>query len=222
MSHLHLSYAELRDKLSVRASAKVGDPQAAPRATPSSISTPRLVTPAGIGINLLGETFRVRRIQTERHQQTNDCDCCEIVHTPFLGLNWEHTAIIVPIQLISGKKINYVPKQIKTLPSLHAKKAPNLSERALIFFKDKGDFHPMEPWQLRLLVEEPDAVSPPSFTSLDLNYQIPKNYVIPTAVKQHTADTLPAASVTETTTPDKALAWQTIWSARRVSIAVSA
>ena len=55
---------------------------------------------------------------------------------------------------------------------------------------------------------------------LDLNYQVPESYIIRTAVKQHTVDTLPAASVAETTTPDKALAWQTIWSARRVSIAV--
>jgi len=54
------------------------------------------------------------------------------------------------------------PKQIKTLPFLHAKNAPDLTERALLFFNSKAEFNPVEPWQVRLLVGS-DAVSPPSF-----------------------------------------------------------
>jgi NosR/NirI family transcriptional regulator, nitrous oxide reductase regulator len=218
ISRLHLSYAELRDKLSARASAKVGDPQAAPSDTFLDLYA-ALVTPAGIGINLLGETWYA---QYTAGRGIDEQMILIAANSPysFLGPDWEHTDIIVPIQLVQGERtIRLSPTQIKTLPFLHAKKAPDLSERALVFFKDKLDFDPSKPWQLRLLVGS-DEVSPPSFTSLDLNYQIPESYIIRAAVKQHNADTLPATSVSETTTPDKALAWQTIWSARRVSIAV--
>jgi NosR/NirI family nitrous oxide reductase transcriptional regulator len=51
LAHLHLDYAAVRDKISVRASGKVGDPQAAPGDTFLDLYA-ALVTPAGIGINL--------------------------------------------------------------------------------------------------------------------------------------------------------------------------
>ena len=164
ISHLHLGYAELRDKLSVRASAKVGDPQAAPSDTFLDLYA-TLVTPAGIGINLLGETWYA---QYTAGRGIDEQMILIAANSPysFLGLDWEHADIIAPIQLVQGERtIRLSPKQIKTLPFLHAKNAPDLSERALIFFKDKGDFDPIEPWQLRLLVGS-DAVSPPSFHKL--------------------------------------------------------
>jgi len=151
VSHLHLSYAELRDKLSVRASAKVGDPQAAPSDTFIDLYV-ALVTPAGIGINLLGETWYA---QYTAGRGVDEQMILIAANSPysFLGSDWEHTDMIVPIQLVQGDRtIRLSPKQIKTLPFLHAKNAPELSERALIFFKDKGDFDPIKPWQLRLLV----------------------------------------------------------------------
>ena len=56
ISHLHLSYATLRDKLGVSASRKLGDPSAAPEDGFLDVYV-ALVSPAGIGINLLGETW---------------------------------------------------------------------------------------------------------------------------------------------------------------------
>jgi NosR/NirI family transcriptional regulator, nitrous oxide reductase regulator len=218
VSHLHLSYAELRDKFSVRASAKVGDPQAAPSDTFLDLYA-ALVTPAGIGINVLGETWYA---QYTAGRGIDEQMILIAANSPysFLGPDWEHTDIIVPIELVQGERtIRLSPKQIKTLPFLHAKKAPDLSERALVFFKDKVDFDPIKPWRLRLLVGS-DAVGPPSFATFDLNYQIPEGYIIRTAVTQRTADTPLTASGRETAMPDKALAWQTIWSTHWVSIAV--
>ena len=125
ISHLHLSYAELRDKLSVRASAKVGDPQAAPSDTFLDLYA-TLVTPAGIGINLLGETWYA---QYTAGRGIDEQMILIAANSPysFLGLDWEHTDIIVPIQLVQGERtIRLSPKQIKTLPFLHAKKAPDL------------------------------------------------------------------------------------------------
>src|SRR4029078_1739971 len=195
VSHLHLSYADLRDKLSVRASAKVGDPQAAPSDTFIDLYV-ALVTPAGIGINLLGETWYAHYTAGRGVDEQMILIAANSPYS-FLGSDWEHTDMIVPIQLVQGDRtIRLSPKQIKTLPFLHAKNAPELSERALIFFKDKGDFDPIKPWQLRLLVGS-DAVSPPSFTSLELNYQIPESYIIRPAVKQQSADVPPVASAAE-------------------------
>ena len=99
----------------------------------------------------------------------------------FLGPDWEHADLIGPIELLQGDRVMRLsPKQIKTLPFLHAKNAPDLTERALVFFNSKADFNPVEPWQLRLLVGS-DAVSPPSFASFDLTYRIPESYVVKAA-----------------------------------------
>jgi NosR/NirI family transcriptional regulator, nitrous oxide reductase regulator len=216
VSHLHLSYAELRDKLSVRASAKVGDPQAAPGDTFLDLYA-ALVTPAGIGINVLGETWYA---QYTAGRGVDEQMILIAANSPYslLGPDWEHADTIVPIQLVQGERtIRLSPKQIKTLPFLHAKNAPDLSERALVFFNDKGDFDPIKRWQLHLLVGS-DAVSPPSFATFDLPYQIPASYVIQTAVAQPSVDAQHAAGVGAM--QDRALAWQTIWSAHRVNIAV--
>src|SRR6516225_6810633 len=56
VSHLRVGYGELRDKLTARAALKVGDPAAARNDTFIDLYA-ALVTPAGIGINVLGETW---------------------------------------------------------------------------------------------------------------------------------------------------------------------
>jgi len=98
ISHLHLSYAEIRDKLSARASAKMGDPQAAPSDTFLDLYA-TLVTPAGIGINLLGETWYA---QYTAGRGIDEQMILIAANSPysFLGPDWEHTDIIVPIQQI--------------------------------------------------------------------------------------------------------------------------
>ena len=135
------------------------------------------MTPAGIGINLLGETWYA---QYTAGRGIDEQIILIAANGPYsvLGADWEHADAIAPIQLVQRERtIRLSPKQIKTLPFLHAKNAPDLSERALIFFKDKSDFDPLEPWQLRLLVGS-DAISPPSFASFDLPYHLPETYVI--------------------------------------------
>src|SRR5499427_4624120 len=223
VSHLHLSYAELRDKLSVRASAKVGDPQAAPSDTFLDLYA-ALVTPAGIGINLLGETWYA---QYTAGRGIDEQMILIAANSPysFLGSDWEHADAIVPIQVVQGDRtIRLVPTQIKTLPFLHAKNGPDLSERALIFFKDKSDFDPLQPWQVRLLVGS-DAISPPSFASFDLPYRLPEAYVIkaaaaPASDRPPAAATSPAVAPATAEAAEKALPWQAIWSSHRVSIAI--
>jgi NosR/NirI family nitrous oxide reductase transcriptional regulator len=223
LAHLHLDYAGLRDKLSVRASAKLGDPQAAPGDAFLDLYA-ALVTPAGIGINLLGETWYA---QYTAGRGIDEQMLLIAANSPysFLGPDWEHADVIPGIQLVQGERtIRLSPKQIKTLPFLHAKKAPDLSERALIFFKDKSEFDPVEPWQLRLLVGS-DAVSPPSFASFDLAYRVPEAYVVraaaaPTGNRAPEAATEGAGPRDKMEVSEKALPWQGIWSAHQVNIAI--
>src|SRR5215831_2292633 len=141
ISHLHVGYGELRDKLTAKALLKIGDPSAAPSDSFIDLYA-ALVTPAGIGINVLGETWYA---QYTAGRGINEQMILIAANSPysFLGPDWEHADLIGPIQLVQGERtIRLSPKQIKTLPFLHAKNAPDLSERALVFFKDKGDFDP--------------------------------------------------------------------------------
>ena len=123
LAHLHLDYAALRDKISVRASGKIGDPQAAPGDTFLDLYA-ALVTPAGIGINLLGETWYA---QYTAGRGIDEQIILIAANGPysFLGADWEHADAIAPIQLVQRERtIRLSPKQIKTLPFLHAKNAP--------------------------------------------------------------------------------------------------
>jgi NosR/NirI family transcriptional regulator, nitrous oxide reductase regulator len=222
IGHLRVGYSELRDKLSARAAAKIGDLGAAPSDTFIDLYA-ALVTPAGIGINVLGETWYA---QYTAGRGANEQMILIAANSPysFLGPDWEHADLIGPIELLQGDRVMRLsPKQIKTLPFLHAKNAPDLTERALVFFNSKSDFDPVEPWQLRLLVGS-DAVSPPSFTSFDLTYRIPESYVVKAAAapasSRAPAGTVNAGLSGEIETPEKTLAWQAIWSGHRVRIAI--
>ena len=179
IGHLRVGYSELRDKLSARAAAKIGDPGAAPSDTFIDLYA-ALVTPAGIGINVLGETWYAQYTAGRGANEQMILIAANSAYS-FLGPDWEHADLIGPIELLQGDRVMRLsPKQIKTLPFLHAKNAPDLTERALVFFNSKADFDPVEPWQLRLLVGS-DAVSPPSFASFDLTYRIPESYVVKAA-----------------------------------------
>ena len=222
IGHLRVGYSELRDKLSARAAAKIGDLGAAPSDTFIDLYA-ALVTPAGIGINVLGETWYA---QYTAGRGANEQMILIAANSPysFLGPDWEHADLIGPIELLQGERVMRLsPKQIKTLPFLHAKNAPDLTERALLFFNSKAEFNPVEPWQLRLLVGS-DAVSPPSFTSFDLTYRIPESYVVKAAAapasSRAPAGTVNAGLSGEIVPPEKTLAWQAIWSGHRVRIAI--
>jgi len=128
IGHLRVGYSELRDKLSARAAAKIGDLGAAPSDTFIDLYA-ALVTPAGIGINVLGETWYA---QYTAGRGANEQMILIAANSPysFLGPDWEHADLIGPIELLQGDRVMRLsPKQIKTLPFLHAKNAPDLHGR---------------------------------------------------------------------------------------------
>jgi NosR/NirI family nitrous oxide reductase transcriptional regulator len=220
IAHLHLGYGELRDKLSVRASGKIGDPQAAPSDAFLDLYA-ALVTPAGIGINVLGETWYA---QYTAGRGINEQMILIAANSPysFLGPDWEHADIIAPIELVQGERtIRLSPKQVKTLPFLHAKKAPDLTERALVFFAGNSELDPVKPWQLRLLVGS-DAVNRPSFASFDLSYDIPESYLIKVAAVATKNSTSAAGGAGAVGNGETAMPWRAIWSAHQGKIAILA
>ena len=222
ISHLRIGYGELRDKLTARAALKIGDPSAMPSDTFIDLYA-ALVTPAGIGINVLGETWYAQYTAGRGVNEQMILIAANSAYS-FLGPDWEHADLIGPIELLQGDRVMRLsPKQIKTLPFLHAKNAPDLTERALLFFNSKAEFNPVEPWQLRLLVGS-DAVSPPSFASFDLTYRVPESYVVKAAAalpsNRASPGTVSAGPGGDMGTPEKALGWQAIWSAHQVRIAV--
>ena len=223
LGHLHLGYGELRDKLAASAALKLGDPSAAPGDAFLDLYA-ALVTPAGIGINLLGETWYAQYTAGRGADEQLMLIAANGPYS-FLGPDWEHADVIAPIELVQDERtIRLSPKQIKTLPFLHAKAAPDLTERALVFFNANSGFDPVKPWRLRLLVGS-DAVSPPSFASFDLTYRIPEEYIVkaaaaPVSNRAPDAATAAGGGNREAAVPEGALAWKAIWWAHRMRIAV--
>ena len=88
----------------MRASGKLGDPQAAPGDTFLDLYA-ALVTPAGIGINLLGETWYA---QYTAGRGINEQMILIAANGPysFLGADWEHADAIAPIQLVQARADN--------------------------------------------------------------------------------------------------------------------
>jgi NosR/NirI family transcriptional regulator, nitrous oxide reductase regulator len=224
IGHLHLSYGDVRAKIAARAAGKLGDPAAAPDGAFLDLYV-ALVTPAGIGINILGETWYA---QYMTGRSVDDQVLLIAANGPysFLGSDWEHADVIDRLQLVQGDKtIRLSGKQIKTLPFLHAKKAPDLTEQALVFFAGNGDLDPTQPWRLQFLVGSEAAGGPPSFASFDLAYRVPENYVVKAVAAAQGRDRgagieTPSGPSEGFASPKKALAWQAIWSAHSVKITI--
>lgn len=213
IAHLHLTYGEARAKLPGGRAAQLalGDPAAGPDDTFLDLYV-ALVTPAGIGVNLLGQTWYD---QYTAGRGIDDQFILIVANGAysFLGDDWEHADVLQRIELVQGDRtIRLAGKQIKALPFLHASKAPDLSERALVFLTGTRDLDPTEPWQTRLLVVGTADAGGPGFASFDLAYRLPENYVVRAATSGH-GDTPGAAA-------DQAIPWEAIWAAHTGSIAI--
>jgi NosR/NirI family transcriptional regulator, nitrous oxide reductase regulator len=173
IGHLRLSYRDVRGRLS----GGLGNPGAAPQDTFLDLYV-ALVSVAGIGINVLGPAW-YGQYTVGRGIDDHVVLIAANSPTSILGPDWEHADTIVPVEFVQGERtIRLSPKQIKSLPFLHASKAPELTERVLVFFSGTGELDPAEPFTLRLLLGSPQAGAQPIFTSYDLAYRISKPYLI--------------------------------------------
>jgi NosR/NirI family transcriptional regulator, nitrous oxide reductase regulator len=216
IAHLHLSYGDIRTQLAGGGRLVLGDSAAAPGDAFLDLYV-ALVTPAGIGINVLGQTWYD---QYTAGRGIDDQIILIAANGPYsvLGEDWEHADAIRRIELVQGEKtIRLAGRQIKALPFLHTKNAPQLTERALVFLSGTRDLDPTVPWQVRLLVAGDAAGGSPIFGSVDLNYRVPESYVVQAAAADSGAR---GRSEDPSAGPEGALAWRTIWRAHSGNIAI--
>jgi NosR/NirI family nitrous oxide reductase transcriptional regulator len=149
IAHLRILYGDVTEKLG-QAGAD-GRPAAAPDALLVDFYV-ALLTPAGIGVNILGKTWYDQYTTGRSADDQIMLLAANGAHS-FLGDGWEHGDVLDWVEIVQGETTIRLPtRQIKTLPFVHAEKPPDLTERALVFFPGGGEFDPTRPFQVNLLV----------------------------------------------------------------------
>jgi NosR/NirI family transcriptional regulator, nitrous oxide reductase regulator len=220
IGHLRIRYGDVSDKLGeAAAKAAGGNPAAAPDDVFVDFYT-ALVTPAGIGANILGKTW-YGQYTADRSVDDQMLLLAANGAYSFLGDGWEQSEVLDRVEIVQeDRTIRLLPKQIKTLPFLHVDNPPALTERALVFFPGRGALDPTRPFRVDLLVSSPAGAGRGSgFASFSLPYRAPDAYVLPAAI-----------GTAESGVPDEAkenpagggVDWRTIWRGHPVKIAILA
>ena len=215
IAHLHLTYKDVREKLRDQGAARiVGGDRAAGAEDPFLDLYVALLTPAGVGINILGRMW-YSNYMYGAGRGTDDQILLIAVNARFsiLATDPEHADTIAPIELVQGDKtIRLSGKQISTLPFLHSDATPHLTERALVSIPGKDGLDPGRPWQVRLLVPGETADGKPVFADFALSYRLPDSYLLKSA-----ADSAAAADDAD---DNPGFAWTPIWRARYGEITI--
>ncbi|HYM01978.1 MAG TPA: 4Fe-4S binding protein [Stellaceae bacterium] len=212
VAHLKVPYGDLQAAMREKGiTALPGADRAAAPDTPFLDLYAALVTPAGIGVNVLGDTWYS---QYTAGRGLGDQLILIAAKSPvsILDADWEQAEHLSRLEIVQGEKtIKLSGKQIKTLPFLHAKSAPDLTERVFVFLR-RADIDPTRAWQVRLLLDGKTGAGQPGFITWSLPYQVPTVYI-----------TSPAP-VTEAGAggDDHALAWREIWRGHGVKIGILA
>lgn len=224
IGHLQVLYGDLADKLGAVGAAKgVGENAAsAPGAVLVDFYV-ALLTPAGIGVNILGKTWY------DQYTAGRGVDDQIILLAAngaysFLGDDWEHGDVLDRVEIVQGEKTIRIPsEQIKTLPFLHVEKPPNLTERALVFFPARGEFDATHAFQVNLLVTGATPTGRRGFASFGLPYRLPDVYILQAADDAaggrklgETKESQGAGSRPQGTSVD----WKQIWRGHPIKIAV--
>src|SRR5499427_8763675 len=135
IGHLRVLSQAVTDKLGGGGGTKVtgGNPAAAPDVVVIDFYA-ALLTPAGIGVNILGKTW-YDQYTAGRGVDDQIMLLAANGAYSFLGDDWEHGDVLDRVEIVQGERTIRLPaKLIKTLPFVHAEKPPDLTERALVFF----------------------------------------------------------------------------------------
>ena len=142
IAHLRILYGDVTEKLG-QAGAD-GRPAVAPDALLVDFYV-ALLTPAGIGVNILGKTW-YDQYTTGRSADDQIMLLAANGAYSFLGDGWEHGDVLDWVEIVQGETTIRLPtRQIKTLPFVHAEKPPDLTERALVFFPRRRRVRPNTP-----------------------------------------------------------------------------
>lgn len=212
IARLHLTYQDVLGKLRDRGATRIvgGDRMARPD-DPFLDLYVALLTPAGIGINILDRMWYANAIYAAgRGADAQILLIAANARLPLLVPNSEHADTIAPIEVVQGNKtIRVSSRQINTLPFLHADGTPALTEQAVVSIPEGLD--PGRPWHIRLLVPGETADGKPAFAEFALPYRLPASYLLKPA-----ADAVSDADAND----NQGFAWAPIWRARSGEIAI--
>ena len=96
----------------------------------------------------------------------------------FRGSGYVRGGIFDRVQIIQGEEgLRFRDKGYKNLGSIAAEGAPRFKEIALFYAPVGASFDPAEPWRLQLLVQRAVGALKKVFTTFELPYQLPHQYV---------------------------------------------
>jgi transcriptional regulator of nitric oxide reductase len=172
-----------------------------------------LVTPAGIGVNILGKKW-YDQYTARRGVDDQIIFLAANGAYSFIPDGWEQSEVLDRVEIVQGDRTIRLPtKLIKIVPFVLADNAPELSERALVFFPGGGAFDPTRPFRVDLLVAGAAAAGRRSFASFGLPYHVPDAYIVPAAAGA-------ADEATEARAGGASVDWRAIWRGHVVKIAV--
>lgn len=210
IAHLHLTYGDVLQKLREHGATGLAGNGAMNPGDSFLDFYVALVTPAGIGINLLGKSW-YDQYSAGRGIDDQILLVAANGRTSILGEDWRHADPIASIELVQREKtIHLSGKQVEALTSLHAKRAPDLTEQALIFLSGGSNLDPSRPWQVRLLVAGKTADGKPSFADFAVPYKLPDSYLLKPV----------AGASADNPATDSRLPWQAIWRSRAIDISI--
>ncbi|MDZ4087850.1 MAG: 4Fe-4S binding protein [Tabrizicola sp.] len=141
----------------------------------------------------------------------------------FKGSGYVRGGIFDRIVLIQDDvSVRFRDKMHKRLGAVVAEGAPEFTETDLFKIPADVGFDPTKPFRIQLLVHREVGPIEKVFTTFDLGYQLPPQYLRPVAVAAP-QDTAPAEAVAaqEETEAHQAL-WKRIWADKQLEIAITA
>lgn len=135
----------------------------------------------------------------------------------FRGSGFVRGGIFDRFQVIQGdKRWLFRDKAYKRLGSLDAADAPEFSEIGLLTFPADGEFDPVKPWRVQLLVQRAIGPIEKVFVTRDLAYQLPERFVreetrpVPATVTNN--ENLQTQNITPL--------WMRVWDSRKLDIVI--
>ena len=134
-----------------------------------------LISPAGIGMNVLGRTWY------DQYVSGRNIDDMILLVASNGFYQFQDTAVdeaekFSRIRLMQdGKEIPIGADLMKTLPFHHATGGPDLQEIGLLFFTTDSGFDPIKPWQIELDVQGDG--DDPAVATFALEYELPGQFI---------------------------------------------
>jgi transcriptional regulator of nitric oxide reductase len=221
IAHLQIHRRDLADTPDKR-------PQAVAGATPGSAADAvvgdvyvALLTPAGIGVNILGKTW-YGQYTAGRGIDDQILLIATSGSYSFLGDGWEQREHLDRVQITQDEKaIRVSARLVKTLPFLHAERAPDLAERALLFFAGSGELDPTRPFEVSLIVPGTGNDGRAPIAVLRIPYKTPSGYVLQAADRPgNQAQANPATGGRASADGEARFDWREAWRGREHQIVV--